>query len=78
MNDTTNSAKDPRCPVCGNAVLGLAVYGNEGAYHPECTQAPVRGQYFQQVYVPLVPLVPLDMPATYNGHTLRGSRAGVN
>lgn len=50
-----NTAKDPRCPVCGNAVLGSAVYGGEGAYHPKCTQAPER------VAAPPI-FVPVPMP----------------
>lgn len=50
--NTMNTAKDPRCPVCGNAVLGPAVHGNEGAYHPACAQAPLR--FTPPAYIPVV------------------------
>jgi len=41
-NTTTNAAKDPRCPVCGNAVLAGGIIGNEGTYHVECASPPFR------------------------------------
>lgn len=33
--------KDHRCPYCGRPVLGVFVPGNEGRYHPACTQPPL-------------------------------------
>ena len=37
---SSSTACDPRCPYCGRPVIGAAVYGSEGAYHPECTMPP--------------------------------------
>ena len=55
---------DPRCPYCGRAVLGTFVQGNEGRYHPECTQPPMP-------CVPVVPnpwlVPPWWVPLPYNG-----------
>lgn len=36
----TGQQRDPRCPFCGRPVIGMAIYGQEGAYHPACTQPP--------------------------------------
>lgn len=58
---TKNTKKDPRCPVCGNAVLQNGVAGNEGTYHFMCTQPPLQ-------FVPPTPpvFVPLDTPRPWN------------
>ena len=38
MRGTT--APDPICGVCGRPVVGLALWGANGPYHPECVGAP--------------------------------------
>lgn len=76
-----NSAKDPRCPVCGNAVLGLSVQGNEGPYHPECARAPYRDA--APIVVPVYQIHPKpwvwqDQWVSYDGCSVQGSLALVN
>jgi hypothetical protein len=40
MMNTCNTQHDPRCGYCGRPILGPTVYGNSGAYHPDCTRPP--------------------------------------
>ncbi len=38
MQQFNQNIADPRCPLCGRAVIGEKVVGMEGSYHPECTK----------------------------------------
>lgn len=50
--------RDPRCPYCGRAVLGMFVQGVEGRYHLACTQPPAELTPFLPNIIPSFPVVP--------------------
>ena len=55
---TTQGDKDPRCPQCGRAVIGLFIQGLEGKYHPACTQPPIDLSPHPSPYIPYIPYNP--------------------
>lgn len=46
--EISSAGPDPRCPHCGRPVLGTFVQGNEGRYHPACTNPPL--EYLTPIY----------------------------
>lgn len=68
---------DPRCPYCGRPVIGSFVQGQEGRYHPACTQPP-DDPAPQWVPPPWYPPNPIIGPTVTSGPTVTENAPGFS